>query len=309
MLAVLPVLAQAADPAAVPDPLAWHAHWDVYAACLGLLTAYFWALRTLGPKLVGHPEVPIATRRQKASFVAAIAVLFLVSASPLHDIGERFLFSAHMTQHMLQAFVVAPLLLLGTPRWMFLKATARVRPLVRFVAQPLVAAVLFNVTLVLLHWPAMVDTMLTDRAAHFGLHYLWIVTAIIMWLPVHSPAPEVTGRLSRPVAMAYLFLMTFIPTVPASFLTFGETLVYPRYGTFPEIWGIDALQDQRTSGLIMKTGVGFLLWGIITAMFFRWARAEERRSAPLRELRANDLPPSTSTTSTTTTTTSRGDDA
>ena len=52
--------------------------------------------------------------------------------------------------------------------------------------------------------------------------------------------------------MLYLFLQSLAPTIPASFLTFGDHLLYPVYGTFPRIWGIGALTDQLIAGLIMK---------------------------------------------------------
>ena len=64
------------------------------------------------------------------------------------------------------------------------------------------------------------------------------------------------------------------PTIPASFLTFGSTLLYPVYGTFPRIWGISALDDQLIAGLLMKIGGGLILWGFITVIFFNWARRE-----------------------------------
>jgi len=64
-----------------------------------------------------------------------------------------------------------------------------------------------------------------------------------------------------------------VPTVPASFLTFGARPLYHIYETFPRI-GISALSDQRAAGLIMKIGGGFILWGFMTVIFFRWFRME-----------------------------------
>ncbi len=42
----------------------------------------------------------------------------------MHDLGEQYLFSVHMTQHLVYSIIAAPLLLLGTPTWM-----ARIAPL------------------------------------------------------------------------------------------------------------------------------------------------------------------------------------
>jgi hypothetical protein len=76
--------------------------------------------------------------------------------------------------------------------------------------------------------------------------------------------------------MFYLFLMTLVPTIPSSFLTFGTTLLYPEYGDFPRLLGLSAIDDMQIAGLLMKVGGGFLLWGIITTMYFKWASAQER---------------------------------
>jgi putative membrane protein len=74
----------------------------------------------------------------------------------------------------------------------------------------------------------------------------------------------------------YLFLQSLAPTIPASFLTFGDRLLYPVYGTFPRIWGMGALTDQLVAGLIMKLAGGAILWAFITSIFFRWYRLEHR---------------------------------
>jgi len=80
--------------------------------------------------------------------------------------------------------------------------------------------------------------------------------------------------------MLYLFLQTIIPTVPASFLTFGNTPLYRIYETFPRLWGVGALTDQQVAGLIMKIAGGFYLWTVIAVIFFRWYEREEGPEAP-----------------------------
>ncbi|MEY2589095.1 MAG: hypothetical protein QOJ67_1079, partial [Acidimicrobiaceae bacterium] len=36
--------------------------------------------------------------------------------------------------------------------------------------------------------------------------------------------------------------------------------------------GIDAVNDQQIAGVVMKLVGGFLLWGIIFGIFFRWSK-------------------------------------
>ena len=80
--------------------------------------------------------------------------------------------------------------------------------------------------------------------------------------------------------MVFLFLQSVVPTVPASFLTFGSTPLYKSYEALPQLWGLSTLEDQQIAGLIMKIGAGMLLWALIAVFFFRWAADEERRQRP-----------------------------
>ena len=46
--------------------------------------------------------------RQASFFYAALTAFYLAEGSPLHDLAERYLFSAHMAQHILLSYAVAP---------------------------------------------------------------------------------------------------------------------------------------------------------------------------------------------------------
>jgi putative membrane protein len=146
---------------------------------------------------------------------------------------------------------------------------------VRVITRPLPALVIFNGALVFTHWPAMVDASVSSELAHFGLHALLVASAFVMWTPVLSPLLELP-RLSYPGRMLFLFLQSLVPTVPASFLTFGSHPLYHVYETFPRLGGISALTDQRVAGLVMKILGGFILWGMIAVQFFRWYALERR---------------------------------
>ena len=50
---------------------------------------------------------------QRICFATGIGILFLSLQSPLDTLGDTYLFSAHMAQHLLLILVVPPLLLLG----------------------------------------------------------------------------------------------------------------------------------------------------------------------------------------------------
>jgi putative membrane protein len=253
----------------LPD---WHMHPDVWLLFGSIVAAYLIAARR-------HLEATgeATSRRSKALFLSGMGVLWLGADWPVHDLAEGYLYLMHMTQHLLFTLVAAPLLIAGMPAWMLrvLLAPAPVRRVVRFVTRPLVALVVFNGVLLFTHWPAIVEASVGSEPIHLSLHVLIVASALVMWWPVMSPLPEMPS-LSAPGQMIYLFLQSLVPTIPASFLTFGHTPLYPVYATFPRIWGMSALTDQLIAGLIMKLVGGLLLWTVIAVIFFRWFEQEQR---------------------------------
>ena len=45
-------------------------------------------------------------------------LLFAASTWPIHQLGEDYLYSAHMLQHMMLSYFMPPLVLLATPEWL-----------------------------------------------------------------------------------------------------------------------------------------------------------------------------------------------
>lgn len=265
-------------------PLEWHL--DVVLLCAGLVMAYVGLIRKYGPLLQPRRDEPVVTTGQVWAFGSGVVALWLASGSPLHTLADEYLFSAHMVQHLLQAFVIAPLLLLGIPGWMLEVITRPrwLRATLRTLGAPLVAGIVFNVVLLGIHWPPVMNLMVRDELFHATMHTTLVLASLLMWLPVLSRSEAVQPRMRPLGRMGYLFGMTILPTVPASFMTFGDpaTPLYPIYGQFPRLWDMPVGEDILIAGLIMKVGGGFLLWGIIAGMFFTWAAAEERREAAAR---------------------------
>jgi putative membrane protein len=96
------------------DPWRWQAHPAVWLLVGGIAALGFYATRVIGPKVVTDGS-PIATRRQKGWFALALVLLLIAADWPMHDIGERYLYSVHMVQHLLISFLIPPLFLMATP--------------------------------------------------------------------------------------------------------------------------------------------------------------------------------------------------
>ena len=250
---------------------AFHVHPDVMVVIGGLAVLYLTAA-SRHDRTTGEALEP----RRRRLFLGGVAVLFAGASWPVHDLAEGYLYSVHMVQHMLFIFLAAPLLIAGTPAWMWraLLRPAPLRAAWSLLTRPLVALIVANGVLLLTHWPEIVSLSVHSELAHFSLHALLLGSAIVMWWPVLSPLPELPS-LSPPGQMIYLFFQSLAPTIPASFLTFGTEPLYRVYVGFPRIWGIDALSDQLIAGLVMKLVGGAILWVVIAVVFFRWGRQEQ----------------------------------
>jgi putative membrane protein len=249
------------------DPLAFQWHPEVWLLVGFLTGAYVYMVRVIGPKAVGVGGT-VVTRTNIVTFVGAMVVLWLASDWPLHDISEEYLYSAHMVQHMALSYFVPPLALMATPPWLarILLGDGRLYRVVKWFAHPVVAGVLFNASVMILHIPLLVNESVQNGPLHYLLHVMVVSTSLLMWLPVCGPVPEL--RIGVAGAMIYLFLQSVVPTVPAAWLTFAEGVVYQAYDTPVRLWGISVTDDQQLAGAIMKTAGGFYLWAIVIYLFF-----------------------------------------
>src|SRR4051812_15570235 len=94
-------------------------HWHNEPWLVGGLVFLGWAWAVLaGPwrsRLAPGEPFP---RRHAVRFYLGLLTFYVAVGSPLDQIGERLLFSAHMAQHQLLIYPAAILFLLGLPPWM-----------------------------------------------------------------------------------------------------------------------------------------------------------------------------------------------
>jgi putative membrane protein len=248
----------------------WQPHPEVWLLVGGVVVLAIYALRVVGPKVV-PAGTPVISRSQLAWLVLGVVLLWFASDWPMHDIAEEYLFSVHMTQHMLLTFAVPPAFLLATPEWLarLVLGRGRVKRAFFTIAHPLPAAVAFNALQLLTHWPGIVNTSVENALVHYLVHTALVSTAFLLWIPVCGPLPEL--RISYPAQMLYLFVISIVPTVPAAWLTFADGAVYSAYDIPQRLGHISVTTDQQVAGLIMKLVAGGFLWLIITIRFFQWA--------------------------------------
>lgn len=264
---------------AAPDAaslwLAWNLSPTLVLGILALTALYFGAPAWLRRRS-RHTE-PL-TPWQVAAFSSGLVTLVVALMSPIDALGDEFLFSAHMVQHMLIGVVAPPLLLLGIPAWMIepLLDWSPLRRAMRALAHPVPAFGLLNLDLWLWHAPALYNATLANEAIHIFEHLTFIVLGVIFWLPILSPTPLIP-RISRPFAILYLFGGCQPMVALGALLTFATAPFYTAYVDAPRIWGMDALADQQLGGLIMwlPTNIPYLI--ALSIVFFKWVGAIDRR--------------------------------
>jgi cytochrome c oxidase assembly factor CtaG len=247
--------------------------------------AYFWAVRRVSARHPGNR--PHAWRAWL--FGAGLAAILVALCSPI-EAYEGQLFSVHMVQHMLLELVAAPLLLLGAPATLALRAASPSvrRWLLRMLHSRAVAVLTFPLLSWVLfagvnwgwHFSTLYDQALENPPLHYLQHATFLVAALLFWWPVIGADPA-RWRLPYPVRLFYLFLAMPQNSFLGVALMSAPAVLYPHYLSNLRAWGPTALTDQNLGGILMWVfgDVVFLIG--MGAVVAAWARHEDRRTARL----------------------------
>jgi putative membrane protein len=228
-------------------------------------------------------EAPLS-RGKMAWFLGGLAVVLLALVSPLDEIGDMYLFSAHMLQHLLLILAAAPMLMLGTPGWMLDGLPGRpvgllrrpvIRRTCRWLTHPVVAFLIFNINFAAWHFPALYQATLLNENIHILEHLLFLATAVLNWWPVLGPAQELP-RLPYPGQMLYLFLEAIPGTVLGAIFVFADGPLYPFYVSAPRLFGLSPDVDQQLGGLVMGTLSSLAYLAALGGVFMAWLEQEDR---------------------------------
>jgi cytochrome c oxidase assembly factor CtaG len=235
-------------------------------------------LYAIGPLRKHHKFEP-ARKGQIFAFLLGMGLMFLALVSPLDELGDSYLFSAHMVQHLILTMVGPPLLLIGTPEW-FIRPIARNKMLfatARFLTYPAIAFVVFNVDFFIWHAPALYNATLENQNIHILEHLTFIIFGLLNWWPIFSPSKDLP-RLSIGGQTLYMFVSGMPIVLLGAGLTFASPL-YAPYIAAPRVWGISAATDQQLGGLIMWIPGNIIFIIIMSALFLRWMQNKEKEQA------------------------------
>jgi cytochrome c oxidase assembly factor CtaG len=211
-------------------------------------------------------------------YSAGILALAIALLSPLDAIGDRWLLSAHMAQHVLLSDIAPVLLVLGLrapilPLGLSRRALRAVAPtggrfgrLLAVATSPWVAIPLWAIATWVWAIPAMFDFAAQHTAAHAFEHATLFYTGLALWWLIIDPLPRARLRAGgqRLALLGFSRLASAFVCVP---LTWIATTQYSLYASAPRAFGISAINDQHLAGAGMCF-IEFLVFGIAFASVF-----------------------------------------
>lgn len=254
----------------------WHNEPYLIGGLLTLAWLYALAVGPLRPWFAPGVAFP---RRQASLFASALVLFYLAVGSPLDQIGERFLFSAHMVQHALIIYPAAVLFLLGLPTWLVDETLRRLRleRLGRLLAHPLILGGAYVATITLWHAPALYEWALQDKFVHILEHLMFFGAALAYWWPIFSPS-TIAPRLRFGSQIIYLILVAIAQTPLFAYLAFSPEVLYPTYEYAPRIIAnFPPAEDQLLAAVIMKMSGMFVTFVAFGWIFYQWFCSTERR--------------------------------
>ena len=190
---------------------------------------------------------------QAAAFGAGLAVLLIAVASPIDALGEDYLFTMHMTQHILIGDIAPLLLLLGLSRVIMRPATRRLMALERALgpfAHPATGIVIWLGLVYLWHIPALYEGAIESPPLHVLEHLSFFTAGIAVWWPLIQPVP-MRRRLTGMRPFAYIGAAKAGLAALGLYLVWSTAVLYDYYETVPRIWGLSAIEDQNMGGAVM----------------------------------------------------------
>jgi putative membrane protein len=222
----------------------------------------------------GRPD--FASLPRAACFAGGLAVIAFALLSPLDHIGEKYLLSAHMTQHVLIGDVAPLLLTLGVagPLALFvvprpaLRALARPRPraVLRILGRPSVAFAAWAAVMWGWHVPVAYEYALAHPWAHNIEHVSMITAGLAVWMHILGLVPR--RRVSHVRRAGYAIGLLAVGMVLSEVMFLRDPLYFVYVDQPDRLLGLSPTADQTRAALIMAaeqmltlvTAAALLMW-------------------------------------------------
>lgn len=242
------------------------------------------------------------TRKQFILFLLSMVLLYIVKGSPV-DLMGHILFTMHMVQMALLLLLVAPLLIIGIPNWMW-KKVFDVKILAYFIGiftKPAISVIVFISMFSIYHIPIILDNVKLSAPLHTVFTITLFIAALLFWWPVVNTLkgqPQLHGLKK----IGYIILSAILITPACSLIIFVDVPVYETYqsgeawlkamalcvpaGTLagfsglgisgPELFtNIPSLTDQQLGGILMKVIQEIIYVAVLGRVFIKWYKDEQ----------------------------------
>jgi cytochrome c oxidase assembly factor CtaG len=219
-----------------------------------------------------------ATWAHALAFTGSMLALLAALVTPIDGLGEEYLFSAHMFQHVLLGDIAPLLFLLSLSRVILRPVTRRLMGVERALgplASPITAIVIWLGTMYLWHIPALYDAALEHPTVHALEHTFFMTAGVLYWWHLMSPIRSRT-RLTGMGPIVYMLSTKLLVGILGIAITFAPDALYAFYKDQPPIWGLDPGDDQALAGAIMALEQSIVM-GIALAYLFVRALEESNR--------------------------------
>jgi len=217
-----------------------------------------------------------------------LGVLVLALISPVEAIGDSYLLSVHMFQHILLSDVApallvlglrAPILPLGLPRegLRVVAPGGRGGRVIRIATSPYVALPAWAAATWLWAIPSVFDYSASHSLVHAVEHLTLFYTGLAMWWLIIEPLPS-ARRDPGGRRLAYLGFTRLASAGVCLPLTFMTSTAYSLYVSAPRAYGISAITDQHLAGAGMCF-LEFLVFGVaMVAVFLNFLSRDQQRA-------------------------------
>src|SRR5271168_2199010 len=220
-------------------------------------------------------------------YACGLLTLAVALLSPLDAIGDEYLLSAHMMQHVLLSDIAPALLVLGLRSPILplglsrraLTAVAPGRPSGRVLARltsPWVAVPLWVLATWVWAIPSVFDYVAQHEVIHAFEHATLFYTGLAMWWLIIDPLPRARLRPNgeRLALLGFTRLASACVCLPLTWLSHTE---YPLYAGAPRAFSLSAINDQHLAGASMCF-IEALVFGIaFVAVFISILGREDSR--------------------------------
>lgn len=227
------------------------------------------------------------------AFVSGVLVVVLVMCSGVATYAMA-MFSVHMAQHMVLTMFAPVLLAMGAPVTLTLRALPTAgrdqprgprewllaalhsRPS-RFITQPVVALVIYLLSLYGLYFTPLFQDAMRSHSAHLLMSAHFLAVGILFFFPIigADPMPRRLPHVGR------LLLLAVSMPVHAFFgiiVMGGQQLLAPDWYGALALRGVDVLNDQQVGGAIAWVAGELPTLLILVAVLPSWSRSEEREA-------------------------------